>query len=279
MKVKLGLCQLKVGTDKRSNLTRSEDLLHRAAQQGADVVVFPEMFNCPYDARSLRSFAEPREDGETFRFLARAARENACYLVGGSTPEADGEHVYNTSLVFDRQGRNIAMHRKIHLFDVDVPGKITFRESALFKAGNQITSFATEFGRIGLAICYDIRFPELFRLLLNDKVEMVIVPAAFNAVTGRAHWQTLFRSRAIDNQVFMVGVNPSCDSVGSYTIHGHSLVVDPWGEIICDAGSEETVSVVTIDLSMIQKVRREFPCLTHRRSDLYRVVRPGQEKS
>jgi len=171
------------------------------------------------------------------------------------------------------------MYRKIHLFDADVPGKITFRESEVFKAGDRITSFATEFGRVGLAICYDIRFPELFRLLLNDNVEMVIVPAAFNAITGRAHWQTLFQSRAIDNQVFMVGVSPSSDSAGSYTIYGHSLVVDPWGEIICDAGSEEAVSVVTIDLSKIQKVRGEFPFLTHRLSDLYRVVTPGPEKS
>jgi predicted amidohydrolase len=273
MKIKLGLCQLKVGEDKQQNINGATLLIRQAAQAGAELVILPEMFNCPYQLNYFSQYAESWDEGETLRFLAKAARENHCYLVGGSIPERDGDSLYNASFVFNRQGEFIVKHRKIHLFDVNLPGKITFQESKILKPGSRTTCFTTEFGRIGLAICYDVRFPELSRLLVDEGAELIIIPAAFNLTTGPAHWDLLFRTRAVDNQVFMVGVSPAPEPLSGYTAYGHSLVVNPWGEILWQAGAEETVGIVEIDLAMVQKVRTELPVLKHRRSDLYRIDR------
>lgn len=275
MELKIGLCQMNIGEDKNHNLRRAGALMRQAAQQGAGVVVLPEMFNCPYHQKQFSRFAETELDGESVKYLADLAREYDCYLVGGSIPEREGERLYNTSLVFNPQGKIIAKHRKIHLFDVDIPGGISFQESAVLSPGDQATSFLTKFGRFGLAICYDIRFPELFRLLVAEDVKLVIVPAAFNMTTGPAHWDLLFRARAVDNQIFMVGVSPARDVNSGYVAYGHSLVVDPFGNIIWQAGTEETVGVVSIDMDLVEKTRQGLPLLKHRRLDLYGVDRRG----
>jgi omega-amidase len=271
MKLKLGICQLKIGKDKLQNINGATLLIRQAVQSGAELVILPEMFNCPYQLDFFGRFAESQGAGETLGFLAQSARENHCYLVGGSIPERDGDSLYNTSFVFNPLGELIAKHRKMHLFDVNLPGKVTFQESKILKPGNRITSFTTEFGRIGLGICYDIRFPEIYRLLVDEGAEIIIIPAAFNLTTGPAHWDLLFRTRAVDNQVFMTGVSPARNPESNYIAYGHSLVVNPWGEIIWQAGTEETVGVVDIDLAMVQKVRNELPVLKHRRNDLYRI--------
>lgn len=271
MEFKIGLCQMKVGDDKIQNLNRAKMLIHQAAHQGAAMAVLPEMFNCPYNQAFFPRFAENESGGETVSFLADLAREYHCYIVGGSIPEREGDCIYNTSFVFNREGHIIAKHRKVHLFDVDIPGGISFQESAVLSPGNKITSFQTHFGRLGLAVCYDIRFPELFRLLVAEDVKLVIVPAAFNMTTGPAHWDVLFRARAIDNQLFMVGVSPARDQDSSYVAYGHSLVVDSFGNIIWQAGAEETVGVVCIDTDLVEKTRQGLPLLKHRRLDLYGV--------
>lgn len=263
---------MKVGENKIQNLNRAKTLIHQAVQKGAGMAVLPEMFNCPYNQEYFLRFAESEPEGETVNFLADLAREYHCYIAGGSIPERDGDCLYNTALVFNREGHIIAKHRKVHLFDVDIPGRISFQESAVLSPGNNITSFQTHFGRFGLAVCYDIRFPELFRLLVAEGVKLVIVPAAFNMTTGPAHWDVLFRARAIDNQVFMVGVSPARDHNSSYVAYGHSLAVDAFGNIIWQAGTEETVGVVCIDLALVEKTRQELPLLKHRRLDLYNVV-------
>lgn len=262
---------MNVGEDKIQNLRRAGALIRQAVQQGAGVVVLPEMFNCPYHQKQFPRFAETEPDGESVKYLAELAREYDCYLVGGSIPEQEGERLYNTSLVFNPQGKIIAKHRKVHLFDVDIPGGICFQESAVLSPGGRTTSFPTKFGRFGLAICYDIRFPELFRLMVAEDVKLVIVPAAFNMTTGPAHWDVLFRARAIDNQIFMVGVSPARDENSCYVAYGHSLVVDPFGKIIWQAGAEETVGVVCIDMDMVEQTRQGLPLLKHRRLDLYGV--------
>ena len=271
MEFKIGLCQMTVGNDKIHNLQRAKRMMEQAIQQGAEVVALPEMFNCPYHQTQLPRFAETEPGGETVNFLADLAREYKCYLVGGSIPEREGDRLYNTSFVFSREGHIIAKHRKVHLFDVDIPGGIRFQESAALYPGEKPTSFQTHFGRFGLAICYDIRFPELFRLLVAEDVKLAIVPAAFNMTTGPAHWDVLFRARAIDNQIFMAGISPARDEKSSYVAYGHSLVVDPFGNIIWQAGAGETVGVVSVDLDLVEKTRRELPLLKHRRLDLYGV--------
>jgi predicted amidohydrolase len=272
MQFKLGICQLKIGHDKQENLQRAARLMDKTADQGADMVILPEMFNCPYDQALFHKYAE-EEGGETSRFLAEWAQKLGRYVVGGSIPEKEAGHIFNTSLIFDRQGNLIAKHRKVHLFDINIPGGITFQESAVLTPGEQFTTFTTEFGRCGVLICYDLRFPEAFRLFAEDNTGLVIIPAAFNMTTGPAHWETLFRARAIDNQLFIAGVSPARDPGAGYVAYGHSMVVDPWGQILGQADAGEEVLVVPIDSQRLAEVRQGLPLLKHRRLDLYQVTR------
>lgn len=271
MKLNIGIVQLEVTHDKSDNLKRAGEMILEAAGQGADLIALPEMFNCPYQQDCFPRFAEEITSGETVAFLRETARKTGAYLIGGSLPERDGGKIYNTSLAFDPQGNLIAKHRKMHLFDIAIPGKIEFRESAVLSPGDAPTVFKTEYGIFGLAICYDLRFPELFRLLVDRGAGGVIVPAAFNMTTGPAHWETLFRARAIDNQIFMVGVSPARNEKAGYIAYGHSLVVDPWGDVLWKAGTGEEVAVVPVETERVIEVRERLPLLAHRRSDRYLV--------
>ena len=271
MKLNVGIVQLEVTHDKSDNLKRAGEMILEAAGQGADLIALPEMFNCPYQQDYFPRFAEEITSGETVAFLRETARQTGVYLIGGSIPERDGGKIYNTSLTFDPQGNLIAKHRKMHLFDIAIPGKIEFRESAVLSPGDAPTVFKTEYGIFGVVICYDLRFPELFRLLVDRGASGVIVPAAFNMTTGPAHWETLFRARAIDNQIFMVGVSPARNEKAGYIAYGHSLVVDPWGDVLWKAGTGEEVAVVPIETERVTEVRERLPLLAHRRSDRYLV--------
>ncbi|HOP75168.1 MAG TPA: carbon-nitrogen hydrolase family protein [Bacillota bacterium] len=273
MMFNIGICQMKVSDSKLENLKRAEALMKEARKGGADFLVLPEMFNCPYDNRYFPVFAEEGDTGETVRFLAEMAVSLQCYVIGGSIPERDGDRIYNASFIFDRKGQLIGKHRKLHLFDIDVPGRITFKESAVFTPGNDFTVIDSEYGRFGVGICYDIRFPEYFRLLADAGIQMLFLPAAFNMVTGPAHWETLLRARAIDNQIFVIAVSPARNPAASYTAYGHSMAVSPWGDILWQADAEETVKVVGIDLGRIAEVRQNMPLYQHRRRDLYRIER------
>jgi len=254
---------------KEKNLRKAEEMIDQAVQAGAKVVVLPEMFNCPYQNRYFSLFAE-EEGGLSWQEMSLIARRNNIFLVGGSIPEIDEEnHIYNTSYVFDPQGRQIAKHRKMHLFDIDVKGGQYFKESDTLTAGNRVTVFDTPYGRFGLMICYDIRFPELSRALVQRDAKFIVVPAAFNMTTGPAHWELLFRTRALDNQVFTIGAAPARDISGSYVSYGNSLVVDPWGTVLQRLGGEEGILVQELDLAQIEKVREELPLLKHRRNDVY----------
>ena len=236
----------------------------------AGLVMLPEMWNGPYEAKRFPDFAEP-EGGCSWRFLSALARERRVYLCGGSIAERDGERIYNTAYVFDSDGNEIAKHRKMHLFDIDVCGGQRFFESETLSAGSHATVFSTPFCTIGLCICYDFRFPELARLMTNRGAEVILVPAAFNLTTGPAHWEILFRSRAIDNQVYTVGVAPARDPNASYQSWGHSIVCSPWGDVLTQADERETVFIAALDLERVRTVRRELPLLAHRRTDLYRL--------
>jgi predicted amidohydrolase len=270
--MKIALVQMKVSPDKATNLQHAENLTREAAAGGADLVMLPEMFCCEY---RNSAFMENREcpGGPAWQALSRAAADNAVWLIGGSIPETDGDHTYNTSFVFDRSGRQAALHRKAHLFDIDVEGGQSFRESQTFTAGNDLTLFDTEFGRMGLCICFDIRFPELSRLMALEGAKVIFCPASFNMTTGPAHWELLFRSRAVENQVFTAGCASARDADGTYVSYGNSIVVSPWGDIIACAGAEETIVYADLDLERIEKVRRELPLLSARRIDIYRLER------
>ena len=266
--MKIALIQMKVYPHKLENLVHAEKLVREAAATGADLVMLPEMFCCEYHNRA---FLENRESagGATWQMLSRVAAENSVWLVGGSMPEAEGERTFNTSFVFDRSGRQATFHRKMHLFDIDVEGGQHFRESNTFTAGDNVTTFDTEFGRMGLCVCFDIRFPELCRLMALEGAWVIFCPAAFNLTTGPAHWELLFRGRAVENQVFTAGCASAHDVNGPYVSYGNSIAVSPWGEIIARADAEETIVYAVLDFALVEKIRNELPLISARRTDIY----------
>ena len=189
------------------------------------------------------------------------AKEHAIYVVGGSIPQIRDNKIYNTSYTFDRQGNEIHDYSKTHLFDIQVDGGQSFRESDTLTPGNGMGVFQTEFGLFGLGICFDVRFQNDWQMLQKQGALVCIVPGAFNLTTGPAHWELLFRARAVDNQLFMVGVSPARDLDFSYHAYGHSLVTDPWGSVLVQLGSEEGIAIVSVDLDRVASVRRQIPIL------------------
>jgi predicted amidohydrolase len=269
--MKIGVIQLKVVKNKQENMERACNKIQELAQKGADMVVLPEMFNCPYDNSCFPEYAEP-EGGVCFNRLSQCAKENSIYLVGGSMPEKDDlGRLYNTCYIFDPGGYKIGKHRKIHLFDIDVKGGQKFKESDTLTPGDKVTVFDTEFGKMGAEICYDYRFPELSRLMVDKGAKVIIVPAAFNMTTGPAHWELLFRQRAVDNQVFSIGTAPARDCEASYISYGNSIAVSPWGDVIGRLDEKESEMLIDLDLSMVDKVREQLPLLKHRRLDIYKL--------
>lgn len=270
-KFKIANLQLKVFDKKEDNLNQLAQILKEGRQEDADLVMLGEMFNCPYQTSNFPVYAE-KEGGESWKFCSNLAAEHKIYLEAGSMPEADeAGHIFNTAYVFDREGRQIAKHRKAHLFDIDVAGGQSFKESDTLTAGDQITVFDTEFCKMGLCICFDFRFPELARVMTLAGAKVILVPAAFNMTTGPAHWETMFRQRAVDNQIYAIGNASARDMSAGYHSWGHSLVVTPWGNIVMQMDEKEQIKITEIDLDVVERVRRELPLLSARRTDLYEV--------
>lgn len=274
--MKTALIQMPVVKDKAENLARAAKEIQRAARDGAELAILPEMFCCPYSNASFRANAE-EAGGRIHTAMAEAARKAGLWLVAGSMPElADGK-IYNTSFVFDSSGHQVAFHRKVHLFDIDVQGGQRFFESETLSAGNRATVFDTPFGRLGLCICFDIRFPELARVMALAGAQAMIVPAAFNLTTGPAHWELAFRQRAVDNQFFTLGVAPARDEEGTYVSYGNSIACDPWGTVIARAGSGEEQLLVELDFSRNEAVRRQLPLLSARRPAVYHTLPSAED--
>lgn len=268
MKFQLALCQMKVIMDKNQNLEAAGTMIREAAGKGAQVVALPEMFNCPYSNKFFREYAES-ENGETFKYLSSLAKELKIYLIGGSIPELDRNQVYNTSYSFNKEGELIGKHRKIHLFDIDVKGGIRFMESETLTPGESLTILDTEFCKIGVAICYDVRFPELFRKMTMEGAKLVVLPGAFNMTTGPAHWDLTMRARALDNQIYFAAVSPARDTEGPYQAYGNSCVANPWGEFCGKTDAGESTVYANIDLDYLEGIRNQLPLLKHRRPALY----------
>ena len=268
--MRVALIQMPVTADREGNIAAACRSIREAAAQGADFAVLPEMFCCPYQNDCFRPYGEA-EGGPAQTALSALAAELGIYIVGGTVPELEEDRVYNTCYVYDRRGRRIAKHRKAHLFDIDVQGGQRFRESDTFSPGDQITTFETEFGTMGLCVCFDLRFEELARCMCLRGAQVIFVPAAFNMTTGPAHWELLFRQRAVDNQCFTVGVSPARDEAASYVAYGNSMAVDPWGNVLCRAGAEETTLYADLDMDRLKAVRAQLPILSARRTDLYEV--------
>lgn len=271
MTIRIAQLQLPVYTNKEDTYIHVTAACEKAAAAGADLIALPEMFCCPYETANFPLYAE-KEGGATWQFAADLARRLGIYLSAGSMPEADeAGRVYNTAYVFDRQGRQIAKHRKMHLFDINVKDGQAFQESLTLTPGNDVTVFDTEFGRIGLCICYDFRFPELCRLMALQGALLILVPAAFNMTTGPAHWELTFRSQGLYNQVYTVGTSPARDLDASYHSWGHSIVCDPWGTVLSQLDENEDIQITEIDLAKVLQTREQLPLLKHRRTDLYHL--------
>lgn len=269
--LRIGLVQMLVEDSKDNNISKAEEMIKKAVNKGAEIVVLPEMFNCPYDNSFFRSYGE-EEGGYTFSRLSNIAKEEGIILIGGSIPEIDNnDRVYNTCYIFDSTGNKIGKHRKMHLFDIDVHGGQYFKESDTLTPGNNVTVFDTPYGKMGAAICFDFRFPELSRLMVYEGAKIIFIPGAFNMTTGPAHWEILFRTRALDNQVYTVGVAPARNNKASYGSYGNSMIADPWGKIIGRLDYEEGILVEGIDLDRIEKIRKELPLLSSIRHDIYEL--------
>ena len=262
--------QTPVREDKMENFRALEPVFARLAGQ-VDLIALPEMFCCPYETRNFPLYAE-ETGGPAWSACADLAARYGVYLSAGSMPEKAGEKVYNTAYVFDRQGRQVAAHRKMHLFDIDVQGGQRFQESETLSPGDQVTVFDTEFGKMGLCVCYDFRFPELARLMVQQGAVVLLVPAAFNMTTGPAHWELLFRSRAVDNQAFTLGTAPARDLSAGYHSWGHTIAVDPWGTVLGQLEDGPGIQRLDLDLSRAEAVRQQLPLLRHRRTDLYQLT-------
>ena len=270
--IKLALCQMNVVDDKEANIQKASSMIADSLDYNADFIVLPEMFNCPYSNDKFIEYAEEEHDSPTLKRISELAKINEVYVLAGSIPERENGKLYNTSYLFDRNGEILAKHRKMHLFDIDVKDKITFKESDVLTAGDDFSIADTEFGKIGIGICYDVRFVELARIMTEKGALVLFYPGAFNQTTGPAQWELLFRSRALDNQVFCVGVAPALNTDASYHSYGHTIVTNPWGEVITQAGEKEELIFCEIDLSEIKKVREELPVLKNKRKDLYEVI-------
>lgn len=271
-KLKIALCQMNVIDNKQENILKATSMINEAAKHNSNFIVLPEMFNCPYSNDKFVEYAENEKSSHTLESVSKLAEKHETYILAGSIPEKEDSKIYNTSYLFDKDGSIIAKHRKMHLFDVDVKGGIYFKESDTLTPGNKFSICETDFGKIGMGICYDVRFPQLAQINVNNGAKILFYPGAFNMTTGPAHWELLFRSRALDNQVFCVGVAPALNKDSSYHSYGHSIVVNPWGEVICQLGQKEELKIVEIDLDEIKKVRNEIPVLKNRRNDLYELI-------
>lgn len=256
--------QLCAGTDKGANLDKAEAMVATAAERGAALIALPEVFAWRGERGDELSGAEA-VPGPTTERCARWARTHRVHLLAGSVIErVTGEpKAYNTSLLFEPGGEIIGRYRKAHLFDVALPGRLEIRESASRMSGTEVVTARTALGVVGMAVCYDLRFPELFRAMTLSGAQIVCLPSAFTFPTGAAHWEPLVRARAIENQVYVIAANQIGPTPLQTVDYGNSVVVDPWGTIIARAPDAETVITAPIDLEYESRVRRELPCLTH----------------
>ena len=267
--MKIGLVQLNTTDDKAANLVQAQEAVDRVVSQGADLVLLPENFNHRGTDGANAAAAEPIP-GPCFEWARAMARKHAVFFHVGSLIAKRGDERFNTSVVFDREGGEVARYNKIHLFDVELPDGTLYRESDAISPGNEIVTFDCGGVIFGLAICCDLRFPELFRALADRGAEVFLVPAAFTIPTGISHWESLIRARAIENGCYVAACGQWGPSKVGKPCYGHSMVVDPWGVVVAQCREGVSSLVAELDLEYLRSVRRRMPVLEHRRPDLFK---------
>ncbi|MBM3678325.1 MAG: carbon-nitrogen hydrolase family protein [Actinobacteria bacterium] len=274
--LRVGCVQLNAGADPAGNAERVTPLVARAVRDGAELVVLPEMWNALGDDDVLRAAAEPREGGLAVDAMRGWAREHGITLVGGSIMESrpGRERLSNLCLVFAPDGEVVAEYRKLHMFDVDVGGQ-SYRESDSKEPGDEIVGAELCGWQVGLSICFDVRFPELYRALALGGAELITVPAAFTLHTGRDHWELLLRARAVENGCYLAAADQWGVDVRGRSLFGRSMIVDPWGTVIAQAADEDCAIVATVERSRLEAVRASIPALRQRRPDVYGSPAPA----
>jgi predicted amidohydrolase len=269
--LRVACVQMTSGPDKAANIEQAEGLVAQAAAAGAELVVLPEKWNAIGPPDVLHAAGEPLETGESVEAMSGWAARHGITLVGGSISERrEGrEKLSNTSLVFDREGELTAVYRKIHLFDVDVGGR-SYRESDAEEPGDEVVVAEADGWRVGLSVCYDIRFPELYRILALEGAELVTVPAHFTLYTGKDHWHLLLRARAVENTYFVAAAAQIGEPWPGRPSYGRSLIADPWGIVVAEAPDEKTVVVADVDRARLRAVREQLPSLANRQPGAYR---------
>ncbi len=260
--------QMVSSADRDQNLAAAGELLERAAAAGAQLAVLPENFAHmgKHEADKL-AIAESLDNGPIQDFLAEQAAKHKMWIVGGTIPlKGDGKRVYPSSLVFDDHGTRVARYDKIHLFDVTLPeSDEQYRESDSFIAGSTPVVIDSPFGKLGLSVCYDLRFPELYREMVAQGAEIFTVPSAFTAATGQAHWETLARARAIENLCYVIAPNQGGRHASGRETWGDSMLVNPWGQVLDRVASGPGIAIAALDTDHLHRTRERFPCLSHRR--------------
>jgi predicted amidohydrolase len=258
--------QMLATSDKEANLSTAEKWVREAATRGASLVVLPEVFNWRGRASDTLAFAEPIPGLSSDR-MAGLARELDIYILAGSILEqvGEGQRVFNTSMLIDPTGRFVAKYRKIHLFDVNFDGDLAISESTFRQPGGEAVVVQTALCTLGLSVCYDLRFPELYRVLSQRGAQVVVVPSVFTVPTGESHWETLLRARAIENQVYVIAPDQIGQHPSSMDAYGHSMIVDPWGKIVAQAETAAGIVCADVDLDYLEEIRRKLPALKHRK--------------
>ncbi len=266
---KVAALQMSSGPNIQANLDEAAKLIEQAASQGAELIVLPENFSqMPTNDQERVDNAETDGDGVVQTFLANQAKKNKVWIVGGTVPiqSAEENRPYASSLVFNDQGERVARYNKIHMFDVLIEeNNETYNESATTMPGEDVVVIDTPFGRMGLSVCYDLRFPELYRTMIDEGMEVCILPAAFTAYTGQSHWEPLIRARAIENQCYIVASAQGGYHLNNRQTYGHSMIVNPWGNVLGSVGTGPGVVITEVDRELLLSTRKNFQVLNHRR--------------
>lgn len=269
-KIKVAAIQLTANEDKDRNIDLALGYLDKAIEKGAKLIVLPEMFNCYSFPEVMVENAEPIP-GYTTNIISKKARENGVYIICGIYEKAGNNRAFNTSVAVDPDGNIIDTYSKSHLFDIDVPGTITYLESANVVPGNKIVNFKVNDFICGMTVCYDLRFPELFRIMALNGAEVFIMPCAFTRATGQFHWDPLVKARAIENQTFVIASNQIGKHPNNIISYGNSMIIDPWGRELAHASDNDNIITAELDFNILDTVRREMPLFSQRRKDLYSI--------
>jgi len=266
--LKAAICQIQPVRDKAQNIQHAVKLIEEAAGNGAMLVTMPEIFFYPYELLSLRDIADT--DNSTIETLQTVAKKCGIYLCTGSIAAKSDKGIYNSSCLLSPDGEILLQYNKSHLFDVNFE-KLHVKESDVFIRGDGVRVVETELGIICIIICYDVRFPEYVRTATMKGAEIIIIPAAFNEITGPAHWHIIMRARAIENQVYIMAASQAFLNDSTYKAYGHSMIINPWGTILAEAEEKEENIYARLDSDILEKTRKQLPLLKHRRPDLYQL--------